>query len=291
MGGPWYELRVVPGQLYLVSTPIGHLGDLSHRAVEVLRGVQVIACEDTRTSRVLLDHYGIQTPTVSLHAHSTEAEVERLLLRLEAGEDLALISDAGTPLLSDPGAPLVGGAIARGAAVVPVPGASALLAALVGAGLDASRFTFLGFLPNREGDQREVIAAERDRPHTLVLYESPRRVAATLGLLFEVLGDRQACVARELTKHFETFDRGVLSALIPRYQEGTLGEVAIVVAGAGPAEAVDAEDREQAIAKEVAALDASGLKTAEAARRLAGAFGLTRQEAYQRLLEHKKSAT
>jgi len=291
MGGPWYELRVVPGQLYLVSTPIGHLGDLSHRAVEVLRGVQVIACEDTRTSRVLLDHYGIQTPTVSLHAHSTEAEVERLLLRLEAGEDLALISDAGTPLLSDPGAPLVGGAIARGAAVVPVPGASALLAALVGAGLDASRFTFLGFLPNREGDQREVIAAERDRPQTLVLYESPRRVAATLGLLLEVLGDRQACVARELTKRFETFDRGVLSALIPRYQEGTLGEVAIVVAGAGPAEAVDAEDREQAIAKEVAALDASGLKTAEAARRLAGAFGLTRQEAYQRLLEHKKSAT
>lgn len=278
----------MPGQLYVVSTPIGHLGDLSARAAEVLRSVPVIACEDTRTSRVLLDHYGIHTPTVALHAHSTEAEIERLLVRLEGGEDLALISDAGTPLLSDPGAPLVSGAIARGVTVVPVPGASALLAALVGAGLDASRFTFLGFLPSREGDQREVLAAERDRPHTLVLYESPRRVAATLALLLEVLGDREACVARELTKRFETFDRGALSVLGPRYQEGTLGEVAIVVAGASKAAAVDAEDREQAIAREVAALDAAGLKTAEAARRLAGAFGLTRQEAYRRLLEQKK---
>lgn len=278
----------MPGQLYVVSTPIGHLGDLSSRAAEVLRSVPLIACEDTRTSRVLLDHYGISTPTVALHAHSSEAEIERLLVRLEGGEDLALISDAGTPLLSDPGSSLVGGAIQRGVTVVPVPGASALLAALVGAGLDASRFTFLGFLPSREGDQREVLAAERQSPHTLVLYESPRRVGATLGLLLEVLGDRQACVARELTKRFETFDRGALSALVPRYQEGTLGEVAIVVAGASKVSADDGADREEAIAREVAALDAAGLKTAEAARRLAGAFGLTRQEAYRRLLEQKK---
>ncbi|MFO0724968.1 MAG: 16S rRNA (cytidine(1402)-2'-O)-methyltransferase [Myxococcota bacterium] len=276
----------MPGRLYVVATPIGNLGDLSPRALSTLQQVAVIACEDTRTSRVLLDHYGVSTPTTSLHAHSTEAELTRLLDRLEAGEEIALISDAGTPLVSDPGGGLVKQAIARGVQIVPLPGPSALLAALVGAGLDLSHFTFLGFLPTRAGDRRETLAKERDRAHPLVIYESPRRVHETLGALLEVLGDRQACVARELTKHFETFDRGSLSALLSRYAEGTLGEVVIIVDGAS---AAPAEDRTAAIKDEVLRLSSSGLKTAEAARRLAGAFGLTRQEAYQALLDHKPS--
>lgn len=274
----------MPGRLFLVATPIGNLEDLSHRAVRILSEVAVVACEDTRTSRVLLDRYGIRTPTTAHHAHSDAQAVEALLERMAAGDDVALIADAGTPLLSDPGGSLVAGAIARGLEVVPVPGASALLAALAGAGCAADRFVFLGFLPRGEAEQREVLAPLRALPMALVIYESPHRTGETLLMLERALGDRSACVARELTKKFETFDRGRLSALAPRYAEGTRGEIVIVV---GPPEAQAADEAPPDLDRDVAQLLARGLAASEVARILAGAHGLSKKEAYRRVLAHK----
>lgn len=276
----------MPGRLFVVATPIGNLEDLGHRAARVLAEVAVVACEDTRTSRVLLDRYGIHTPTTAYHAHSEAAATESLLARLSGGEDVALISDAGTPLLSDPGGSLVGSAVTAGIEVVPIPGPSALLAALAGAGVPADRFVFLGFLPRSEAEQREVLAPLRSLPLALVIYESPHRVGETLGVLGRSLGDRTGCVARELTKKFETFDRGHLSTLAERYAEGTRGEVVIVVAP--PAAADGADEAVVDLDADVARLIARGLPASEAARILAGAHGLSKKEAYRRVLDHKE---
>ncbi len=274
----------MPGRLFVVATPIGNLEDLGHRAARILGEVAVVACEDTRTSRVLLDRYGVRTPTTAYHAHSEAPVVEALLARLGSGEDVALISDAGTPLVSDPGGSLVAGAVAQGIEVVPVPGPSAVLAALAGAGLATDRFVFLGFLPRGEAEQREVLAPLRALPLALVIYESPHRTGETLALLERALGDRSACVARELTKKFETFERGRLSALAPRYADGVRGEIVIVV---GPPEAATEAEAPPDLDRDVAQLLARGLSASEAARILAGAHGLSKKEAYRRVLAHK----
>lgn len=223
---------VARSTLYLVATPIGHLGDLTARAVEVLRQVDCIACEDTRHSRVLLDAHGITTPTVSLPAFAEGQRAEGLVRRLQAGEALALISDAGSPAISDPGERLVAECVAANIAVVPVPGPSAVIAALSASGLPTSRFHFLGFLPRTESDARAMLDEVAGLSATLVLYESPRRIVDTLALLERSLGDRQACLARELTKRFETFMRSSLSGLRAQL-DGTevLGEIVLVVAG------------------------------------------------------------
>ena len=231
------EDRSTPGTLYLVSTPIGNMGDFSFRAVEVLGAVAVVLAEDTRHSRRLLDHYQITTPLVSHHEHNAARTTPAVMARLTRGESVALISDAGTPLLSDPGARLVTAAIAAGVPVVPVPGASALLAALVASGLPAEPFTFFGFLARKGKERAAQLATIGALPHSAVIYEAPGRVAATLVDLAAAAGaDRHACVAREITKRFEELRRGTLSELATYYEESSpRGEVVIIVGGAAVA--------------------------------------------------------
>ena len=225
------------GTLYLVSTPIGNMGDFSFRAVDVLKAVDVILAEDTRHSRGLLDHYGITTPLVSHHEHNEARTTPALVARLTDGESVALISDAGTPLLSDPGERLVAAAIEAGVAVVSIPGASALLAALVASGLPTQPFTFFGFLARKGSDRTRELAALAALTHTAVIYEAPSRVGATLADLVQSAGsDRRACVARELTKRFEEIRRGTLAELATYYEDTSpRGEVVIIVGGAAEA--------------------------------------------------------
>ena len=246
--------------LYVVSTPIGHMGDFSYRAVEVLRSVALILAEDTRHSRHLLDRYDIQTPVSAYHEHNEARALPGLVARMLAGESMALITDAGTPTISDPGARLVRGAIEAGVRVTPVPGASALLAAIVASGIPADRFTFLGFLPRKGRERRDALEVVRETTHAVVLYEAPGRVAATLGDIVELgAPDRPAAVARELTKHFEEIRRGTVAELAAYYEESPpRGEVVIVLDGAPVAVAT-----EESFRPRVERLRAEGLSARE----------------------------
>ncbi|MBO9309210.1 MAG: 16S rRNA (cytidine(1402)-2'-O)-methyltransferase [Chloroflexi bacterium] len=218
--------------LYLVPTPIGNLEDITLRALRVLREVRLIAAEDTRHSRILLDHYQISTPLISYHEHNKLARLERLRDALAQG-DVALISDAGMPTISDPGYELVRAALAFGAKVVPLPGPNAALTALIGSGLPTDSFLFLGFPPRRPAKLRAFFAQYAALRATLICYESPNRLVETLRALHEVLGERQAVVALELTKHFESFARAPLSALIAAFEAAPpRGEATILVQGA-----------------------------------------------------------
>ncbi|NTX06947.1 16S rRNA (cytidine(1402)-2'-O)-methyltransferase [Myxococcus sp. CA040A] len=221
------------GTLYLVATPIGNLGDISTRALETLRAVRFIACEDTRHSRVLLDHFGIGgKDLVSLPAFAEGQRAGRILDRIAEGDDCALVTDAGSPAISDPGERLVAEALERGLTVVPIPGATALVAALSASGLPTGRFHFLGFLPRKGAERRAMLEEVAALSATLVLYESPRRLGETLPDLQDAWGDRRACVARELTKLHEEFVRGPLSELSARYAtEEARGEVVVLVEG------------------------------------------------------------
>ena len=267
--------------LYLVSTPIGNLGDLSPRGAETLRTVSRILAEDTRRSRVLADHAGSTVPLVSLHQHNEQARLESILEWLDAGEDLALVSDAGTPLVSDPGGRVVAAVADAGHAVVPIPGPSAVLAALAGSGLPSERFSFLGF-PARKGRQRSDDLARVARAgETTVLFESPNRLVSLLDDLVSVCGeDRPVAVARELTKLHEEFMRGTLAEAAAYYRERPpRGEVTLVV---GPAVETDDPEALRARAAELASeLLAGGMKPSAAARELAGRLGLARNEAYR----------
>ncbi len=267
-----------PGTLYLVSTPIGNLGDFPPRAVETLASVALVLAEDTRHSRPLLDRYGVRTPLESYHEHNEARATPRLIERLRGGESLALISDAGTPLLSDPGLRLVQAAVAADVPVVAVPGASALLAALVVSGIAADRFTFYGFLPRKGRERRETMDELVALPHTAVLYESPMRVAATLAELGERgAAGRRVAVARELTKQFEEVRRGTVAELA-RYYDGSTprGEVVIVLAGAPPREVDESAAREHARAMRL-----QGTTARDVARRLIVEHGLARNVAYR----------
>lgn len=233
-------MTAASGILYVVATPIGNLGDMNPRAIQTLKDVQLIACEDTRHSAVLLRHFGIATPCVACHEHNEREQTERLLGRLMAGESVALVSDAGTPLLSDPGYHLVREARRRGLRVIPIPGPSALIAALSAAGLPTDRFVFEGFLPARGGPRRARLDVLRDEARTMVFYEAPHRIVDTLEDLVEVFGSqREAVLARELTKTFETLHGDALSALLD-FVRGDAnqqkGEVVLVVRGAAPRE-------------------------------------------------------
>jgi len=220
------------GILYLVATPIGNLADMTHRAVQILREVDVVAAEDTRHAAILFRHYGITTPCVSYYEQNEMSRSAELLKRLEQGTKVALITDAGTPTISDPGFRLVQQAVRSGIRIVPVPGASALLAALVAAGLPTDHFLFEGFLPRKKGRQKRLSFLSAF-PHTIVLYESPFRLLATLTDLQQHCGEeRSAVVTRELTKVFEEFRRGTLAGLISYYREHEpRGECVIVLAG------------------------------------------------------------
>lgn len=272
------ESDVSPGELFVVSTPIGNMGDFSFRAVEVLKSVALVLAEDTRHSRALLQRYGISTPMSAYHEHNEAKATPGILRRLQEGESVALISDAGTPLVSDPGQRLVQAAAAAGFRVTPIPGASALLAALVASGLDAARFTFHGFLPRRGGERARLLDEIASSPVTSILYEAPGRVAGTLREIGERegAGDRAAVVARELTKQFEELRRGTLASLAAYYSDTPpRGECVIVVAGA-PAEAAD-EAELTVLAGE---LLASGMSVRDVAAELTSA-GAPRNVAYR----------
>jgi 16S rRNA (cytidine1402-2'-O)-methyltransferase len=202
-----------PGTLYLVATPIGNLADITLRAIEILKSVSLIACEDTRHTRKLLQHYGIETKTVSYHEHNEQERSRQLIETLRDGKDVAVVSDAGTPSISDPGFRLVRAAIENGIQVVPAPGPSALISALIAAGLPTDEFFFGGFLPARSNARRARLNELRSVPGTLIFYEGPHRLAETLTDALEVLGEREAVVARELTKLHEEIRRGRLSEL------------------------------------------------------------------------------
>lgn len=226
--------EILPGTLYVVSTPIGNLADITYRAVHILENVDIVAAEDTRRTRTLMEHYNIPTPMVSYHEHNARKVLPELVSRLTAGLSLALVSDAGTPTLSDPGYRLVRAAHESGRRVVPIPGASAALAALVAAGLPTDRFTFEGFLPRKKGRQT-CINELADETRTIILFESPLRTPRTLRDLAECLGpERKAVVCRELTKRFEEFIHGSLGELSARYEnKPPRGEVTILVEGKG----------------------------------------------------------
>lgn len=266
------------GTLYIVSTPIGNMSDLSARAVETLGSVAAVLAEDTRHSRPLLERHGIATPLLAHHEHNEAKTTPLLAARLVAGESFALISDAGTPLLSDPGARLVRAAIDAGITVSPVPGASALLAALVASGISADRFTFFGFLARKGKERSAAIAEIAALAHTAVLYEAPARVADTLAALAAAgAGAREAVVARELTKQFEEFRRGTVQSLAESYQGAApRGEVVLVVAGATPAEPDEAVLRGRA-----RGLRAQGLSARDVARVLTEESHAPRNLAYR----------
>ena len=267
------------GTLYVVSTPIGNLGDFSFRAVDVLKAVAAVLAEDTRHSRHLLDRYGIETPLVAYHEHNEAKSTPRLVERLLAGESLALISDAGTPLLSDPGGRLVHAAVGAGVSVTAVPGASALLAALVSSGVALDRFTFFGFLPRRGGERREALADIVALRHAAVVYEAPSRVSDTLSDLAEAgAGERHMVVARELTKQFEEVRRGTVSALAAYYVDAPpRGEVVIIVAGASAPVGAS----EETLQARVVELRAEGRTPRDIAGVLASELGVSRNLAYR----------
>ena len=267
------------GTLYVVSTPIGNLGDFSFRAVEVLRQVATVLAEDTRHSRHLLERYEIDTPLAPYHEHNEAKSTPRLIRRLLQGERLALISDAGTPLLSDPGARLVQAAVDAGIIVSPVPGASALLAALVVSGLSLDRFTFYGFLPRKGAERRTAIAEIADLRHAAVVYEAPSRVGPTLAEIATAgAGSRATVVARELTKQFEELRRGTVADLAAYYVGvPPRGEVVIVVAG-GSAPLAASEEEIRARAGE---LRAEGLTPRDIAAALQAELGASRNVAYR----------
>ena len=272
-----------PGTLTVVATPLGDPADLSPRAAAALRDADVVVAEDTRSARRLLAELGAPpgTPVLSCFDANEAARADEVASRLQAGARVTLVSEAGTPLVSDPGYRVVAAAIAAGARIVPVPGPSAVLGALVGAGLPTDRFAFLGFPPRKSGARLKLFESLRALPFTLVFYESPLRTAATLADLASALGpDRRACVARELTKPHEEFVRDGLGALAARYATARpLGEVTLVVAGAdedAPQEPLDDDE----LLERARELTTRGLSTADAARELAALTGRPRRELY-----------
>jgi 16S rRNA (cytidine1402-2'-O)-methyltransferase len=266
------------GSLYIVSTPIGNLQDITLRAIDILKRVDVILAEDTRHSRHLLMHHDIHTRLVSYHEHNEARATESALARLREGHDVALISDAGTPLLSDPGSRLVGAAVEAGIPVVPIPGPSALLAAVVTSALSSDRFTFFGFLARKGREREEALRDLSSIPHTAVLYEAPTRVADTLAELAERgAGARRVSVARELTKQFEEIRRGTVSDLAAYYESSPpRGEVVIVIEGHAPLPLAEDELRTRA-----RALKAAGLSARDVAATLAREDGAPRNLAYR----------
>lgn len=273
------------GTLYVVSTPIGNLEDLTYRAVRVLSEVDIVACEDTRHSQKLLNHYGIKTKTVSYHEHNERDRAGELLTSLQSGLDVAIVSDAGTPGISDPGFRLVRMALEAGLRVVPVPGPTALVSALVASGLPSDEFFFAGFLPGRSGARRARLADLASIPSTLIFYEAPHRIAASLEDARAILGEREAVVARELTKLHEEVLRGRLSELAEKFSQATQeprGEMVVVI-DRNVIASLDETKSEFSVAAVVAGFEAEGIDARSALKKSARQLGISRDEAYRRL--------
>jgi len=279
------------GVLYLVATPIGNLEDITLRALRILREADQIAAEDTRHTQKLLTHYEISRPLVSYHEHNEVTRAPELVAALEQGAKIALVSDAGMPLVSDPGHRLVALCLRHGIAVVPVPGASALLAALSASGLPNDEFLFVGFLPQRSGERRRALERLRIEDRTLILYEAPHRIADCVADAREILGDRPACLAREITKMHEEFRRGKLSEIEESLRERPAkGEITFLI-GAGVAEVGAGVDLSQGLTERVEELMRQAkLDRKEALKLAAKERGLTRREAYDRVLEEKQES-
>jgi 16S rRNA (cytidine1402-2'-O)-methyltransferase len=275
----------MPGTLYVVATPLGNLGDLSTRAAEILRTTSVVAAEDTRRTRGLLTHLGAKPTLISFHAHSGEHRLDAVLDHLRSGRDVALVSDAGTPTVSDPGADLVAVARAEGIVVVPVAGPSAVAAALSAAGLRADRYLFLGFLPRKGRERTRLLSRAAGEEWTTVLFEAPPRLVALLEDLIPLAGaDRPATVARELTKLHEEIRSGSLGDLLDHFTTvPPRGELTIVLQGTGAPAA--APDRSEDAIEQATSLLAGGVTRREVARRLTESLGLPRNEAYKLVME------
>lgn len=272
------------GQLYVVATPIGNLNDFSQRAIDTLKAVDLIAAEDTRHSKPLLQHFAITTPLQSLHEHNEQQRSELLVQRLQAGDSIALISDAGTPLISDPGYRLVSLVKSQGIQVIPVPGSCALISALSASGIASDRFSFEGFLPAKAGARRQQLSQLKNEQRTLIFYESPRRLLDTLKDCVEIFGDqRRACLARELTKIHETIETRQLAALqewVAADANQQRGECVLLIEGAS--DAVSADEQEM---QRVLALLLPELPVKKAAAITAGITGGSKNEAYQLALK------
>ena len=279
----------MPGTLYVVSTPIGNLEDITHRAIRVLGEVDLIACEDTRHTHKLLQHYGISTKTISYHEHNEQERSVELIDLLLRGTNVAVVSDAGTPAISDPGFRLIRLAVGKQVQVVPIPGPSALITALVASGLPTDEFFFGGFLPARSGARQTRLNELRSVPGTLIFYEAPHRLAATLKDAYEILGEREAVVARELTKLHEEIGRGCLSELAARFSsaETARGEIVLIIdRNIIESETMEAAPR-KSVVELVERLETEGLDHRAALKKAARELGLSRAEAYRRLVAER----
>ena len=272
------------GCLYLVATPIGNLEDFTHRAARILREVDLVACEDTRHTRKLLDHYGISKPVISYHEHNEAARAQELAGKMLAGASVALVSDAGMPLVSDPGYRVVAAAIRAGIPVVPVPGPSAVVAALAASGLATDSFYFGGFLPAKSGQRSRALEALRELRHTLVFYEAPHRIAETLADVERILGPRQVVIARELTKIHEEFLRGPAGEVRATLESrrAVKGEITLLI---GKAE--EPEGDPLTIAEAVEACERAGMSRMDAIKEVARKRGLAKREVYKQTQREK----
>lgn len=280
------------GTLYLCATPIGNLEDMTFRAVKILNQVDLIGAEDTRHTIKLLNHFEIKTPLISYHEHNKAERGPELIDKLLGGQNIAIVSDAGMPGISDPGSDLVNLALEVGIKVTPVPGANAALSGLVCSGLDTRMFTFVGFLPKTTKKRRELISRLAVNPYTLIFYESPHRLKATLAELAAGLGDREAAAARELTKKFEEFIRGSLASLQQHFDENQpRGEFTLVVAGAGEEviQETDAAQEQLSPLEDVLHLIESGINKKDAIRMVALKRGLPKREVYQAVIEYENT--
>jgi 16S rRNA (cytidine1402-2'-O)-methyltransferase len=276
------------GTLFVVATPLGNLEDMTFRAVRILKQASLIAAEDTRHSRKLLSHYGIATPVVSCHEHNELRTAEKLIPHLKLKKDIALITDAGTPCISDPGYRLVTAVLAQGVPVVPIPGCCAVVAGLSVAGLPTDRFVFAGFPPRKATHQEQAIHDLAGQPATLVFYESPKRIQTLLERLLAILGDRDACLAREITKLHETFIRGPLSHVIACLDTNTplKGECTLYVAGAKTPERPSPRLLETLIQNRLAESQAS---TADLAKEISQQYAVPKKQVYDTILRLKSS--
>ncbi len=272
----------MPGTLLLVGTPLGNLADMSPRAVDALKSADLILCEDTRHTRKLLTHFGIDRPTDSYHEHNEDAKAEVLIGRIERGETLALVSDAGMPVISDPGYRIVRLARERGIPVEPIPGPFAGVLALAASGIPPLPFTFLGFTPHRQGERRDFYRRAAELGHTVVIYESPERVVASLEDALEVLGDTEVTVAREMTKMHEEFVSGAISEVLGvlRERERVHGEITLVFA-APAREAAEVSTEE--LRAEFERLRESGMRRNDAVKAVAEKFGMRKNDVYRLL--------
>jgi 16S rRNA (cytidine1402-2'-O)-methyltransferase len=272
------------GALYIVPTPIGNLEDITLRALRVLKEVDLIAAEDTRHTQHLLNHYGIKTALTSYHEHNEREKAQRLVERIKSGANLALVSDAGTPAIADPGFRLVVAAIAAGIQIVPLPGAAALAAVLSASGLPTDRFLFEGFLPAKKAERKARLQALREQTATLVFYEAPHRLLETLRDMHQLLGDRELVVAREVSKVHEEFLRGTVSELVMLLSDREVkGEITLVVRGSTGA----AQVSEEQLRTEIRRLTGEHVGVKEIAELLGERYGLSKREVYRLTLEIK----